>query len=344
MTATSPEWPLPGDPDASLGARHHRVPRFYLERFANERMQITTVDRRTRARRTAAIRETAAEKDFYTAINTEGGKDGKSEHLLSHIEGNAARAIKNILNPVFPLFPPRPQDRADLCLFLAFQKVRGKLTRKRIEMLGDLWAHLQIPAGMTPEQAHAWLQANDQEPTPESVQEMVELSASMADFEFVPDPNAHLSVMGGVALRISELLLPLPWWIAEYDSPTFLTSDEPVALHFRDRSRPLGHDRGIAYADEIWFPLDPRRLLILGRPGDPLPEQRLRPGAKTAVTVNLTIAAGAYEYIYMHPAQDHLKGVRLPRPGPVLQVSGDLPVDLSRYNQPVANTRTQRRR
>jgi Protein of unknown function (DUF4238) len=231
-----------------------------------------------------------------------------------------------------------------LCLFLAFQKVRGKLIRKRIEMLGDIWAHLHIPADMTPEQARAWLQANGQEVTPESVQEIVELSVSMEGFEFVPDPNAHLSVMGGVALRISELLLPRPWWIVEYDAPALLTSDEPVALHFRDRSRPLGHDRGIAYADEIWFPLDPCRLLILGRSGDALPEQRLRPPAKTAATVNRTIAAGAYEYIYMHPGQDHLKGLRLPKPGPVLQVSGDLPVDLSRYNKPVTNTRTQRRR
>ncbi len=90
------------------------MPRFYLERFANERMQIATVDRRTRARRASAIRETAAEKDFYTAINTEGAKDGKTEHLLSHIEGNAARAIKNILNPVFPLFP-RGRKTAPTC-------------------------------------------------------------------------------------------------------------------------------------------------------------------------------------------------------------------------------------
>jgi hypothetical protein len=89
---------------------------------------------------------------------------------------------------------------------------------------------------------------------------------------------------------------------------------------------------------------DPRRLLILGSPGDQLPEQRLRSAAQTAATVNRTIAAGAYEHIYMHPAQDHLKGIRLPRPGPVLQVSGDLPVDLGRYNKPVASTRTQRRR
>ena len=43
--------------------------------------------------------------DKVAGINTEGAKDGKTEHLLSHIEGNAARAIKNILNPVFPLFP-----------------------------------------------------------------------------------------------------------------------------------------------------------------------------------------------------------------------------------------------
>jgi hypothetical protein len=46
-------------------------------------------------------------------------------------------------------------------------------------MLGDLWAHLQIPAGMTAEQARMWLQASEQEATPEAVQEIVELSASM---------------------------------------------------------------------------------------------------------------------------------------------------------------------
>jgi hypothetical protein len=39
----------------------------------------------------------------------------------------------------------------------------------------------------------------------------------------------------------------------------------------------------------------------LDNPGDQLPEQRLRPAARTAVTVNLGIAAGAYEHIYMHP-------------------------------------------
>ncbi|MGD0378005.1 MAG: DUF4238 domain-containing protein [Streptosporangiaceae bacterium] len=344
MTATTRDWPLAGDPDASVGARHHRVPRFHLERFANNGLQIATVDRRTGARRVAAIRETAVERDFYTAINTDGQKDGKTEHLLTHIEGNAARAIRNILNPVFRLFPPQPQDRADLCLFLAFQKVRGRLTRKRIELLGDLWAHLHIPGNMTADQAAVWLQANDEDITPESVQDLLELSASMSDLEFIPDPNEHLRVMGDLALRISELLLPRPWWIAEYDAPALLTSDEPVGLHFRDRSCPPGHDRGIAYADEIWFPLDPQRLLILGMPDDPLPEQRVSVSTETARTVNLTVAAGAYEQIYMHPDQDHLERIRLPKPGPILKINGQMPIDFSRHNQPPIDTRTQRRK
>jgi hypothetical protein len=42
VTVTSREWPLPGDADASVGARLHPVPRLYLERLANERIQITT--------------------------------------------------------------------------------------------------------------------------------------------------------------------------------------------------------------------------------------------------------------------------------------------------------------
>jgi hypothetical protein len=221
VTVKNRKWPLPGDPDASVGARHHRVPRFYLERFANERLQIATVDRRTGERRTAAIRETAAEKDFYTAINTDGEKDGKSEHLLTHIEGNAARAIRNILVPAFRLFPPQPQDRADLCLFLAFQKVRGKQTRKRIEMLGDLWARAQFPANMSNEQAADWLKANGEEATPEAIEEMVDFSGHMDDFQFVPDPNEHLRVMGDTALRIAELLLSRPWYIADYGALRF---------------------------------------------------------------------------------------------------------------------------
>jgi len=83
---------------------------------------------------------------------------------------------------------------------------------------------------------------------------------------------------------------------------------------------------------------------VTTKPGDPLPEQRLSVPPETAMSVNFNLAAGAYEFIYMHPGQDHLRGVRLPKPGPIFQVNGQLPIDFSRYNQPLTHTRTQRRR
>ena len=204
----------------------------------------------------------------------------------------------------------------------------------------DLWAHLQIPAGMTAGQARAWLQASEQEATPESVQEIVELSASMEDFEFVPDPNAHLSVMGGVALRISELLLPRPWWIAEYDSPALLTSDKPVALHFRDRSRRPGYDRGIAHADEIWFPLDRAAAAHPGQPRRPAARATPAPGCPHRCHSE-PHHRGRCLRAHLHASRaGPPEGATATQTRPRSPGQRDLPVDLGRYNQPVANTRT----
>jgi hypothetical protein len=197
---------------------------------------------------------------------------------------------------------------------------------------------------MTADEAIQWLTANGQEATPQAVSELKDFSADMPDLEFVPDPNEHLRMMGEVAMGIMEYLLPRPWWLIDYESPVLLTSDEPVALHFRDNTSPPGHGRGVAQADEIWFPLDPRRLLILGTPSDPIPEQRLTVSQETAGSANFAVAAGSYEYIFMHPDQDHLQGVNLPEPGPLFEVHAPGFAGVERFNRPLTRTQTQRRR
>jgi hypothetical protein len=333
---------LAADPSVGVGARHHRLARFYLERFSDGG-RVAVVDRRTMRRWNGSVTDVAAERDFYTTINLDGDKDGRHEQLLSQVEGDAARAIRNICNPVFDLFPPQQQDRHDLCLFLAFQRVRGRAARKRIELLGDLWAHIWVPERMTPGQADEWLRAHGHEATPTAIADLVSLSADMPDLEFVPDPNEHVRVMVSIAVKIAEYLMPRPWWLVSYDAPALLTSDEPVALHNRRRRQP-GELGGIAGSDEIWFPLDPSHLLVLGRPDDPLPEQRLPAPLASARTVNSAVAAAAYEHIFMHPGQDHLDDIELPEPGPLFHVEAELPIDISRYNRAPARTGTQRRR
>jgi hypothetical protein len=114
--ASDDEWPLGGDPDSHVGKRHHLLPKFYLERFARGD-RIAVIDPRTHARRVTPIRDTATERDFYTFVNTEGQLDGRLEQLLSQIERDAARAIRNLTS----MFGTHigPQDRVSVCLLLA---------------------------------------------------------------------------------------------------------------------------------------------------------------------------------------------------------------------------------
>jgi hypothetical protein len=310
----SMDWPLPGDPNQYLGARHHYVPRFYLEGFANERGMITTVNRRTGQRHTSPTADTGAERDFNTAVNIDGELDAKSEQLLGYIEDKATRPIRNLLS-VFAPFPPSARDRGELCLFLAFQLVRGRHTRRTVEQLGDLWARSQVPPHTDDQAARRFLQARDIEPTPEVVGQIMEFSAHLEELEFVPDPNEHLRVMSDLALEIFPLLLERPWRLIEFDGPALLTSDEPVVTHFRNAPQRLGRHGGLALADEIWFPLDLRRLLVLGPRGEfSKREGRLQMPVAEAETFNLSVAAGAYEYIYTHPDYDFLSGLDLPAP------------------------------
>lgn len=329
-------WPLPGDPNVHVGVRHHLVPRFYLERFArNDR--IAVVNRHTRVRRVSPIRDTAAEKDFYTYINVKGDHDGHLEQLLGHIEGDAASSIRNFTS----IFAPDPtyEDHQAVCLFMAFQIARGRTARRRIELFVDLFGHLQ--GSLTQRQApNASGEAGE---APEETRRESEARARVNQVEFIPDPNEHLDQIGRSAASMLPHLLSRPWFLFEFSNFSLLTSDEPVVLH-----TPGPHTEteaiGVQTAHEVWMPLDPKRLLILGRGGDPGPFNRLPGEPEFAIQSNRLVGQNAYDEIFLHPDFD-IEVPELPPVGPLFRVTTDaLPEVLGRYNKPPRNRRTQRRR
>lgn len=70
------------DPKRYVGHKHHVVPRFILQRFANGRDQVLVRDRASGGRRVCNIKDLAV-KDFYTMINLEGN----STRRLSRCSG-----------------------------------------------------------------------------------------------------------------------------------------------------------------------------------------------------------------------------------------------------------------
>jgi hypothetical protein len=332
-------WPLPGNPDVHVGTRHHVVPRFYLERFARAD-RIAVVDPRTGARRVASIRDTAAEKDYYTFVNTDGELDGRMEQLLGKIEGDAAEAIRNMTS----IFggDVSPDDRASVCLLLAFQLNRGRAARRRSELFGDLMTRLLL-VGINDEQAaRAYIERQGGTVNPETVAAVIDMSSRLDTYEFVPDPNDHTAMIGKVAEDAMPYLLGRRWFIYEWERPALLSGDEPVSL-FSPGPHEEVESLGLATARQVLFPLDPRRLLVLGEL-----ERGTRPVARAEGTstwaelANWLTTYNAYDSVFLHP--DVSIEVPVMEAQPLFRVSTDASPVLDRYNRAPRVRRTQRRR
>ena len=173
---------------------------------------IATVDRATGRRYVAPISDTVTERDFYTFVNKSGNKDGRSDQLLGKVEAEAAPIIRQLVTAgSFTRFPPPADEREAMCRFLAFQKIRGRASRKRAELLRDAYMHVMIPEAMSAADAEAWLRARGEDPTPEAVEQVLAVSESVSETEFVPDPNEHIAMMGPIALKICEELVLRHW-------------------------------------------------------------------------------------------------------------------------------------
>lgn len=72
-------------------------------------------------------------RDFYTFQNIHGEPDGRMEQVLQKIEGNAASALRRVTSSVTWGRPITPEDKTDLCVFTAFQYVRGLRKRREID-------------------------------------------------------------------------------------------------------------------------------------------------------------------------------------------------------------------
>jgi hypothetical protein len=112
--------------------------------------------------------------------------------------------------------------------------------------------------------------------------------------------------------RLARLLAARTWQLLRFPGRVLLTGDAPVVLW----SRPGGvkvYQIGLAAADEVRVPLDPRHALILARHG-PAGEVVRDLGDRHARALNRTVAEAALAWMYYHPDSDPMEGVELPTP------------------------------
>ncbi len=287
---------------------HRLVPEFLLRRFADEGGRIL-VERRDRSRRLVLSPDrAAADSGFYTVVPGADATAGL-DHLLSRIEARAPAAIERM---VAGRFPPAGDDRACLSVFFGLQILLGRGHRAAAAQAAGLLGEL-IASGV--EQIEQAAEAEEEAPEETDAPD----ASDAPDPPPVPEP-AHVLVHDGEPAprslaglpRVARFLSAQTWQLLRFPGRVLLTGDTPVVLW----SRPGGakpYQFGLATADEVRVPLDPRHALILARRG-PAGEVIRELGDRHARALNRTVAEAAGEWMYYHPDSDPMEAVELPTP------------------------------
>lgn len=289
--------------------RQHIVPRWYLKMFATSKGRIGVHDREQQKRYKVDVKNVAVINHFYDVDHPDLEVDAV-EKLLSEIEAPASSAVRKLRSSGARALTD--DERESVAVFLAAQFMRGENQQSFGEQLLD-----------------GFFKATMIGTSDAALREQFEaaLGRTLTDDEFAThldfarDPDAYKVTQPGlVNVGLLEHLEGFTrvinhgwlWQVVRFDQPILLTSDVPVALWSND-----GGPVGLFVADAVYFPLDPRHVLVLTPRTDsdstPTPAADTVDGdAELLGRVLNAVGGGSHRWIFLHP--DHPMFDRLPIP------------------------------
>src|SRR5262245_8056111 len=288
------------------------VPRFLLAGFADGAGQLMAERRDRTRRRLVAVDAAVAELGGY-ALSPTRPAAAPLARLLAEVDAQAAEAILQITTGAFP---PTERDRASLALVLATQLLLGRYHRAEAGRAASLVGQLivsTIEAASDDESEKGEPEGSERPGRRAAGSSAAGRSegttdALVADVMLPGSPPVGRSLASLPAL--ARQLAGRTWQVVRFPAPVLLTSDTPVVLWAPSAAAKL-YQVGLGSAHEVRVPLDSRHALIVARRA-PAGEIVRDLGERHARALNRTIAEGAVEWMYYHPASDPLEGVELP--------------------------------
>lgn len=292
-----------------LKRRHHTVPRFYLERFADERGRLGRVELPGDRRHPVMVGDASVEKDFYLIEYESGTKSDALEDILGEIEGGAAEALRAIVDDgVWPI--PGPHRWA-IAAWAASQALRTPTQRQALDEIADILLKLQVGAGGRPQIRKLLRDRLGHKPTDEEVEERWQALSDFDSYRVRPHQNSYLQNLVRMLPGTTAMFHDRAWTLIRFQRKTLLTCDNPVHLEHARGSQP-GSGVGLLTAAAVTIPLDRRVALTMGDIGGP---DRQLPGTTyVARVLNLNTAWNSHRAIFHHPCDGSLVAEPLPEP------------------------------
>lgn len=288
------------------------VPRFLLRGFADGAGQLMAERRDRTRRRLVTVDAAVAELGGYE-VPAERADAAALAQLLAEAEARAADVVQRIIRGEFP---PRAGDRASLALVLAVQLLLGRNHRaqsgRAAALVGQLIMTTIEEAESDEDDADDEQSGSGSEGAPADDPEPEDVPATITprppDVTLPGQPRVGRSLAAMPAL--ARQLAVRTWQLVRFPEPVLLTTDTPV-VRWAPADAAKVYQVGLGAAREVRVPLDARHALIVARHA-PAGEIVRDLGERQARALNRTVAEGAVEWMYYHPASDPLAGVELP--------------------------------
>ncbi|WP_300266121.1 DUF4238 domain-containing protein [Microbacterium sp.] len=322
--------------------RHHFVPQSLLRGFATDSEQITAVRLNDEHSFSTSVRKAAAQNHFYR-VDVEGQEPDAFEKILSGVEGDAARIVRQIVEGQFPL---DPDDRMALAYFIAIQVVRGPDTRRDLEHTAAQVIRMQVGAGGRGGVKDWPKRRYGADVSDEQASRIWDEVMQPGGAQYKVSALTHIKHIVSAAQSLLPCIVGRPWSIHRFKQRSLITSDVPVNLVSHPDADDEDEDgapwvsTGFLDAWGITFPLTRKVGLLMSDPmvvADLVPVEHLRAGrgdmnqvgtAAMEKFFNENTASGAREWIYHHPDDVRFVPTQLPESDPLgVQVVGD-PIEL----------------
>jgi len=246
---------------------------------------------------TTNTQNAAVETGFYDFILPDGTLSLAAEHGLSRLEAAAADAMKRLTPREFP---PTPDDRAVIAAFLAVLLARRPEVR---DSHRATLAYLKDVAGES---------GLDEA----GVKELLDRSNIQE-----PDQNRDVGLLLAIAPRLVPYAEAKTWILGYRKDAGFITSDHPLVYLMRS-PEPTRFGVGLLTADEVYFPVDRDRVLILLNSDAGTSEQVVEVAAKDVRSVNGLQTDASYKYVFQHPGDEPLGEMMPKTPRPLGYANG----------------------
>lgn len=283
--------------------RHHIVPRFYLERWAeNSRVRVTDLD--AHKSHTVDPKNAIVEIDFYRvpAGSTQGSASPVVwEAWLSQIEGDTKRVFDKIDSGGSASLDD--EDLGALSIFIGVQFTRGRWARYQARWMASVGVYRAYEM-YRPGAIAARLEAAGENPTAERVAEVEAFFENvLADpWQMRLSASEEMANAQRSAVGLAEALVGRRLVVYEIER-SIITCDEPVVSLWEHMGADHNRDGGFVGTPVIVLPLDPHHVAALFRENMPIVrDNRVPLEWRDALDLNRAIAGNTFRQTVSEPS------------------------------------------